>query len=41
MLWLDAGAPAVFVGDLTHCPIQLPRPDGACTVDEWLELPAP
>jgi glyoxylase-like metal-dependent hydrolase (beta-lactamase superfamily II) len=26
VLWLDAGKPAVFVGDLTHCPIQIPRP---------------
>ena len=26
VVWLDAGAPAVFVGDLTHCPIQIPRP---------------
>ena len=34
VLWLDAGAPAVFVGDLTHCPIQLPRPDDACVFDE-------
>lgn len=32
--WLDAGVPAVFVGDLTHCPIQLPRPDDACAFDE-------
>jgi glyoxylase-like metal-dependent hydrolase (beta-lactamase superfamily II) len=33
VLWLDAGAPAVFVGDLTHCPIQIPRPDDACAFD--------
>ena len=33
VLWLDAGAPAVFVGDLTHCPIQLPRPDDPCAFD--------
>ena len=26
VLWLDAGRPAVFVGDLTHCPIQIARP---------------
>ena len=26
VVWLDAGKPAVFVGDLTHCPIQLHRP---------------
>ncbi len=34
MVWLDAGVPAVFVGDLTHCPIQLPRPDDPCAFDE-------
>jgi glyoxylase-like metal-dependent hydrolase (beta-lactamase superfamily II) len=33
VLWLDAGKPAVFVGDLTHCPIQIPRPDDACGFD--------
>ncbi len=33
VVWLDAGAPAVFVGDLTHCPIQIPRPDDACAFD--------
>ncbi|MBJ7341559.1 MBL fold metallo-hydrolase [Mycolicibacterium sp.] len=33
VLWLDAGAPAVFVGDLTHCPIQIPRPDDPCGFD--------
>ncbi len=33
VLWLDAGAPAVFVGDLTHSPIQIPRPDDACAFD--------
>lgn len=33
VLWLDAGAPAVFVGDLTHCPIQVRRPDDACAFD--------
>ncbi|EHB50472.1 beta-lactamase domain protein [Mycolicibacterium rhodesiae JS60] len=33
VLWLDAGAPAVFVGDLTHCPIQIRRPDDACAFD--------
>ena len=26
VLWLDAGQPAVFVGDLTHSPLQLHRP---------------
>lgn len=33
VLWLDAGAPAVFVGDLTHCAIQIPRPADACAFD--------
>lgn len=33
VLWLDAGKPAVFVGDLTHCPIQIPRPDDPCAFD--------
>jgi len=33
VLWLDAGRPAVFVGDLTHCPIQIPRPDDPCAFD--------
>jgi len=33
VLWLDAGKPAVFVGDLTHCPIQIPRPDDPCAYD--------
>ncbi len=33
VLWLDAGAPAVFVGDLTHCPIQIPRPEDPCGFD--------
>jgi glyoxylase-like metal-dependent hydrolase (beta-lactamase superfamily II) len=33
VLWLDAGEPAVFVGDLTHCPIQIPRPDDPCGYD--------
>ncbi|MGB8403151.1 MAG: MBL fold metallo-hydrolase [Mycobacterium sp.] len=33
VLWLDAGRPAVFVGDLTHCPIQIPRPDDPCAYD--------
>ncbi|WP_099024112.1 MBL fold metallo-hydrolase [Mycolicibacterium palauense] len=31
--WLDAGAPAVFVGDLTHSPVQIPRPDDPCAFD--------
>ncbi len=33
VLWLDAGRPAVFVGDLTHCPLQIRRPDDACAFD--------
>lgn len=33
VLWLDAGRPAVFVGDLTHCPIQIPRPSDPCAFD--------
>lgn len=33
VLWLDAGKPAVFVGDLTHCPIQIARPADACAFD--------
>ncbi|AKK27460.1 beta-lactamase [Mycobacterium sp. EPa45] len=33
VLWLDAPSPAVFVGDLTHCPIQIRRPDDACAFD--------
>jgi glyoxylase-like metal-dependent hydrolase (beta-lactamase superfamily II) len=34
VVWLDAGKPAVFVGDLTHCPIQLDRPSDPCAWDE-------
>ena len=34
VLWLDAGKPAVFVGDLTHCPMQLHRPTDPCAFDE-------
>jgi glyoxylase-like metal-dependent hydrolase (beta-lactamase superfamily II) len=34
VVWLDAGKPAVFVGDLTHCPVQLHRPDDPCAWDE-------
>lgn len=34
VLWLDAGQPAVFVGDLTHCPIQIPRPEDPCAFDD-------
>lgn len=33
VLWLEAGTPAVFVGDLTHCPIQIPRPSDSCAFD--------
>jgi glyoxylase-like metal-dependent hydrolase (beta-lactamase superfamily II) len=33
VLWLDAGEPAVFVGDLTHCPIQIARPEDPCGFD--------
>lgn len=33
VLWLDAGVPAVFVGDLTHCPIQIARPADPCAFD--------
>lgn len=33
VLWLDAGEPAVFVGDLTHSPLQLPRPGDGCAFD--------
>jgi glyoxylase-like metal-dependent hydrolase (beta-lactamase superfamily II) len=34
VVWLNAGKPAVFVGDLTHCPMQLHRPNDACAWDE-------
>ncbi|MFA5710193.1 MAG: MBL fold metallo-hydrolase, partial [Mycolicibacterium sp.] len=27
------GVPAVFVGDLTHCPVQIPRPGDVCAFD--------
>ena len=33
VLWLDAGEPAVFVGDLTHSPLQLRRPAEPCAFD--------
>lgn len=33
VVWLDAGVPAVFVGDLTHCPIQIARPADPCAFD--------
>ncbi|WP_374022851.1 MBL fold metallo-hydrolase [Mycobacterium sp. HNNTM2301] len=38
VLWLDAGRPAVFVGDLTHSPLQLRRPADACAFD--IDAPA-
>lgn len=33
VLWLDAGSPCVFAGDLTHSPMQLIRPDDPCAFD--------
>ena len=33
VLWLDAGRPAVFVGDITHSPLQVRRPDDPCAFD--------
>ena len=33
VLWLEAGSPSVFVGDLTHSPLQLIRPDDPCAFD--------
>jgi glyoxylase-like metal-dependent hydrolase (beta-lactamase superfamily II) len=33
VLWLDAGVPAVFVGDLTHSPLQIRCPSEACAFD--------
>ncbi|MHC9294688.1 MBL fold metallo-hydrolase [Mycobacterium sp. LTG2003] len=33
VLWLDAGRPALFVGDLTHCAIRIPRPGDPCAFD--------
>jgi glyoxylase-like metal-dependent hydrolase (beta-lactamase superfamily II) len=33
VLWMDAGQAAVFVGDITHSPLQLRRPDDACAFD--------
>lgn len=38
VLWLDAGRPAVSVGDLTHSPLQLRRPADACAFD--IDAPA-
>jgi glyoxylase-like metal-dependent hydrolase (beta-lactamase superfamily II) len=40
VLWLDAGRPAVFVGDLTHSPLQLHRPMDPCAFDEDFEAAA-
>jgi glyoxylase-like metal-dependent hydrolase (beta-lactamase superfamily II) len=40
VVWLDAGKPAVFVGDLTHCPMQLHRPDDPCAWDEDFDAAA-
>ena len=40
VLWLDAGRPAVFVGDLTHSPLQLHRPADPCAFDEDLAAAA-
>jgi len=33
VLWLDAGQPAVFVGDLTHSPLQVRLPAEPCAFD--------
>ncbi|QLL08371.1 MBL fold metallo-hydrolase [Mycobacterium vicinigordonae] len=33
VLWLEAGRPAIFVGDLTHSPVQVRRPNDACAFD--------
>jgi glyoxylase-like metal-dependent hydrolase (beta-lactamase superfamily II) len=40
VVWLDAGKPAVFVGDLTRCPMQLHRPNDPCAWDENFEAAA-
>ena len=40
VLWLDAGKPAVFVGDLTHSPMQLHRPSDPCAFDEDFDAAA-
>ncbi len=40
VLWLDAGKPAVFVGDLTHSPLQLHRPSDPCAFDEDFDAAA-
>src|ERR1700741_3362306 len=33
VLWLDGPAKAVFVGDITHTPLQILRPDDQCAFD--------
>ena len=33
VVWLDEGPGAVFVGDLLHSPVQLARPQDACSFD--------
>lgn len=33
VLWLEEGDGAVFVGDLTHSPVQILRPDDGCSFD--------
>ncbi|MCV7223319.1 MBL fold metallo-hydrolase [Mycolicibacterium elephantis] len=40
VVWLEAGRSAVFVGDLTHCPIQIARPGDPCGWDEDFEAAA-
>jgi glyoxylase-like metal-dependent hydrolase (beta-lactamase superfamily II) len=40
VLWLEAGQSAVFVGDLTHCPIQISRPLDPCAFDVDAEAAA-
>lgn len=40
VLWLDAGRSAVFVGDLTHSPLQLHRPSDPCAFDEDFDAAA-
>lgn len=40
VVWLDAGRPAVFVGDLTHCPVQIARPNDPCAWDEDFDAAA-
>jgi glyoxylase-like metal-dependent hydrolase (beta-lactamase superfamily II) len=33
VVWLEAGSGAVFVGDLTHSPVQILRPQDGCSFD--------